>query len=383
MCDIDSHSNSKQLGNERDPEEYTNSESSLSDSSSEMPSESNTELEKKPLTKKLQNENEPLKSLKNSPLSFLGLILLGQFLSLMISGTGISNQMLFEKYSTTLPTTENLLNYFLLFLVYGIKELYLARKNKVKTPILLYAVVGLVDTLGNFMFVKAYQKTTLISVMLLNCMGTPTIMLLSRTILKVRYNLAHFVSVFFSVTGSVILIIVDSRSNNNGKQDHKIYGDLLCVCGTVFYAISNVTQEYIIKKYNNPRQFLGMIGLFGSVCCSFILLVFQRNEFTGWKNHNYGFYLCLVGYALSMFFLYSFTPLLIKKSSAAFLSLSLITSNFYSLIVSVIIFKTQLQNLYFLSFVLVICGLIIFEFPQKWITKINFKKKNLFSSCTK
>ncbi|KAJ6241163.1 anthocyanin-related membrane protein [Anaeramoeba flamelloides] len=383
MSDLESHSINKQLGNERDPEKFANSESSHSESSSEMPSESNTDLEKKPLTKKLKNENEPLKSPKNSPLSFLGLILLGQFLSLMISVTGISNQMLFEKYSTTLPTTENLLNYFLLFLVYGIKELYLARKNKTKIPILLYAFVGIVDTIGNFLFVKAYQKTTLISIMLLNCMGTPTIMLLSRTILKVRYNLAHFIAVFFSVAGSMILIIVDSRSNNSGKQDHKIYGDLLCVCGTVFYAISNVTQEYIIKKYNSLQQFLGMIGLFGSICCSFILLVFQRNEFTSWKNHNSGFYICIVAYTLSMFFLYSFIPLLIKKSSAAFLSFSLITSNFYSLIVAVILFKTQLQNIYFLSFVLIICGLIIFQFPQKWITKINFKKKNLFSSCSK
>lgn len=43
----------------------------------------------------------------------------------------------------------------------------------------------------------------------------------------------------------------------------KWLGDVLVVCGAILYGMSNVGQEFVVKKF--PRSdFLGMISLFGS-----------------------------------------------------------------------------------------------------------------------
>lgn len=41
-------------------------------------------------------------------------------------------------------------------------------------------------------------------------------------------------------------------------------GDMLCLSGAVLYGISNVCEEYVVKTYDTV-EFLGMIGLFGSL----------------------------------------------------------------------------------------------------------------------
>ena len=39
---------------------------------------------------------------------------------------------------------------------------------------------------------------------------------------------------------------------------------MLCVSGAALYGVSNVAEEYVVKSYSIV-EFLGMIGLFGSI----------------------------------------------------------------------------------------------------------------------
>ena len=41
-------------------------------------------------------------------------------------------------------------------------------------------------------------------------------------------------------------------------------GDVLVLCGAIMYGVSNVAQEFVVKNYSRV-EFLGMIGLFGSI----------------------------------------------------------------------------------------------------------------------
>lgn len=43
-----------------------------------------------------------------------------------------------------------------------------------------------------------------------------------------------------------------------------LIGDILVLLGASLYAVSNVCEEYIVKKLSR-REFLGMVGLFGTV----------------------------------------------------------------------------------------------------------------------
>lgn len=43
-----------------------------------------------------------------------------------------------------------------------------------------------------------------------------------------------------------------------------IRGDLLCLAGSLLYAISNVAQEFLVKKHS-VKEFLGLLGVSGSI----------------------------------------------------------------------------------------------------------------------
>ena len=51
-----------------------------------------------------------------------------------------------------------------------------------------------------------------------------------------------------------------------------LLGDLLCIFGTCLYAISNVSQEYLVKNHSIP-EWLGFIGIVGSIVSGIQLLV--------------------------------------------------------------------------------------------------------------
>lgn len=43
-----------------------------------------------------------------------------------------------------------------------------------------------------------------------------------------------------------------------------VIGDVLVLLGASLYAISNVSEEYIVKNLSRV-EFLGMVGLFGTI----------------------------------------------------------------------------------------------------------------------
>lgn len=43
-----------------------------------------------------------------------------------------------------------------------------------------------------------------------------------------------------------------------------VLGDLLCLGGSVLYAISNVAQEFLVKNHS-VTEYLGLIGVSGSI----------------------------------------------------------------------------------------------------------------------
>lgn len=45
---------------------------------------------------------------------------------------------------------------------------------------------------------------------------------------------------------------------------NQLVGDALCLAGALLYGVSNVAQEAVVKNFNRV-EFLGMIGLFGSM----------------------------------------------------------------------------------------------------------------------
>lgn len=69
----------------------------------------------------------------------------------------------------------------------------------------------------------------------------------------------------------------------------------------------------------------------------------------------------LGAFALVQFSFYILAAQLMKMSGATVYNLSILTADFYSLIVGIVLFQYQFHGLYFISFVLVILGVTVFS----------------------
>uniref|UniRef100_A0A8C7X6T7 Solute carrier family 35 member F2 n=1 Tax=Oryzias sinensis TaxID=183150 RepID=A0A8C7X6T7_9TELE len=284
-------------------------------------------------------------------LRLLQTVAMGQVLSLLICGTAVSCQFLADAGVRT-PMLQSFLNYALLLLTYTL--VLCTRKGEgnilkmLRTKWWKYLLMGLADVEANYAVVKAYQFTTLTSIQLLDCFVIPVLMLLSRLFLKTRYRPVHFVAVAVcllgvgAMVGADILIFLRSHSANN-----VMLGDGLVLLSAVLYAVSNLCQEHTVKNQSRV-EFLGMMGLFGTLItgalCSAVML--------------------FAVYALCMYALYSFMPVVVKMTSATAVNLSLLTADLFSLFCGLFLFNYKFSALYIISFVVITTGFILFNaFP--------------------
>lgn len=295
--------------------------------------------------------------------NILKTIALGQMLSLCICGTAITSQYLAEKYKVNTPMLQSFINYCLLFLIYtamlafqsGSDNLFYILKRKWWKYILL----GLADVEANYLIVRAYQYTTLTSVQLLDCFGIPVLMALSWFVLYARYRVIHFIAVAVCLLGVGTMVgadILAGREDNSGNDI--LIGDILVLLGASLYAISNVCEEYIVKKLSR-QEFLGMVGLFGTIISGIQLLLVEYKDIAS-IHWDWKIVLLFVAFALCMFCLYSFMPLVIKVTSATSVNLGILTADLYSLFFGLFLFGYKFSGLYILSFTIIMVGFILY-----------------------
>jgi solute carrier family 35 protein F1/2 len=133
--------------------------------------------------------------------------------------------------------------------------------------------------------VKAYQYTSITSVMLLDCFTIPVALGLTYLCLRTKYNWRHLIGVALCLAGLGILVYDDAVKNgsNEGSKIFSVFiqfppywhhtriagsnpllGDALCLGAATLYAVSNVGQEATVKKFSRS-EFLAMVGIFGAL----------------------------------------------------------------------------------------------------------------------
>ncbi|XP_023151276.2 solute carrier family 35 member F2-like [Amphiprion ocellaris] len=290
-------------------------------------------------------------------------ILMGQFLSLLICGTAVSCQYLVEEEVQT-PMLQSFLNYALLLLAYT--SILITRKGDgnilqiLQTKWWKYLVMGVADVEANYAVVKAYQFTTLTSIQLLDCFVIPVLMLLSWITLKTRYKPVHFVAVMVCLLGVGAMVGADFLAGRvQGSHSDVILGDGLVLLSAALYAVSNLCQEHTVKNLSRV-EFLGMMGLFGTLISGIQLAVLETRAVAEIK-WNLRISLLFAGYALCMFVLYSFMPVVVKMTSATAVNLSLLTADLFSLFCGIFLFHYTFSALYIVSFVVITVGFVMFN----------------------
>ncbi|KAF3840648.1 hypothetical protein F7725_006510, partial [Dissostichus mawsoni] len=280
-------------------------------------------------------------------LRLLKTLLMGQVCSLLICGTAVSCQYLADA----------------------------------KTKWWKYLLMGVADVEANYTVVKAYQYTTLTSIQLLDCFVIPVLMVLSWFFLKTRFRPVHLVSVGVLCWGSGRWWGPTSWQgatrapvrNLLFTPSSVVLGDGLVLLSAVLYAISNVCQEQTVKNLSRI-EFLGMMGLFGTLISGVQLAVLETHAVAAikWDFHTCKLTSCFVNlrvfeslwfglYALCMYSLYSFMPVVVKMTSATAVNLSLLTADLFSLFCGLFLFHYSFSTLYIISFVVIMVGFVMFN----------------------
>ncbi|KAF3693351.1 Solute carrier family 35 member F2 [Channa argus] len=289
---------------------------------------------------------------------------MGQGLAGLICGTAISSQYLATHFHVNTPMLQSFFNYALLCATYTTMLLCRTGDGNIlqilKSRGWKYLLLGLVDVEANYAVVKAYQYTTLTSVQLLDCFVIPVSILLSWWILKTRYRPVHYVAVCICVLGVGAMVGADLLAGRDqGSTSNILLGDGLVLLSATLYAVSNVCQEYTVKNLSRV-EFLGMVGLFGTVTSTIQLVILERSE-VGAIQWSWQVGLLFSAYALCMYALYSCMPIVIKLSSATSVNLSLLTADLFSLFCGIFLFQYNFSGLYLVSLVVVLIGFITFN----------------------
>lgn len=285
---------------------------------------------------------------------------LGQFVSLLITSTGFSSSELARK-GINAPTSQSFANYVLLAIVYGGIRIY--QKKKLQTKWYYYLLLALFDVEGNFLVVKAYQYTSLTSVMLLDCWTIPCVILFTWLFLKTKYRIRKFIGVAVCVAGLVLVVFSDVHAADRAGGSHPIKGDLLVIAGATLYGVTNTSEEFLVKNVDRV-EVMAMLGLFGAIISAIQIAILERNELKA-IHWSAGALLPYSGFAAAMFLFYSTVPILLQISGSTMLNLSLLTSDMWAVLIRIFAYHEKVDWMYFIAFAGVVVGLIIYSGGSK------------------
>lgn len=185
---------------------------------------------------------------------FIRNVLIGQLISFLNSLTGVWSTLLVENDSSY-PLLQSLTGYVCIFLVYLPLFIFFLRKyNRERFSNFQflwrpwkYAILGLVDLEANFLAIKAYQYTDILSIQLLSCLTIPLVFVLSIFLLHSSFGLSHVLGSVLALVGLIFLTVKDYSQNYSITGKSRAIGDLLCVGSSFCYALSNVLTELFVK----------------------------------------------------------------------------------------------------------------------------------------
>lgn len=285
----------------------------------------------------------------------------GQILSLSITCTNtLTTEMSME--GNNIPAFQSLFTYallFLIFLPYTIYQMgFKAFWKMFIRDCWKFFILGFADVQGNYFVVKAYQYTNILSAALLDNFAIVVVVILSFVLLKVRYHWSQYLGTIIAIGGMALLVVSDHLTHGGDKAANPVKGDLFVLLGAACYGISNTLEEYFVSK-RPMYQVLGMLGLFGMFIIGVQAAIFERDSIqqAHWNGKVGGY---LTGFTLTMLLIYTTAPILFRMSSAAFYNLSLLTSDFWSLLVGIEAFGYYVYWLYPVGFVFTVLGVICY-----------------------
>ncbi|KIW16161.1 hypothetical protein PV08_06212 [Exophiala spinifera] len=299
---------------------------------------------------------------------FWFILILGQILAICITGTNTLTTLLAME-GTSIPAFQTLFNYVLLNIIYTSYTLYKYGFRKWLNLVIhdgwKYIILSFFDVEGNYFTVLAYRYTTILSAQLINFWAIVVVVILSFVLLKVRYHWAQVLGIFVCIGGMGLLLASDHITGSNGgdvSSGNQLKGDLFALLGATFYGFSNVYEEWFVS--GRPLyEVIGQLAFWGMIINGAQAGIFDRHAFrtATWNGDVAGY---LVGYTLILTIFYSLVPVLYRFASAAFQNISLLTGNFWGVIIGLRVFHLHVHWMYPIAFTLIMAGHFVYYFGK-------------------
>lgn len=288
-------------------------------------------------------------------------LLAGQVVSLCITCTNVTTEEL-TTGNWQLPTTQTFFLYLSIFTIYTPYTIYqYGFKGWFKLIYKdgwMYIILAVCDVEGNFLVVKAYQYTNLLSCMLLDAWAIPVCMFFLYVYMRTRFHWTQILGALICVLGLGLLVGADQLTKKDWAAVDKGKGDAFMILGSTLYGFTNATEEFFVRR-RPLYEVVGQLGMWGVIISGIQASSIEHHKMkeVTWSGRNIGL---LFAYTAAMFILYTVAPLLYRLASSAYFNLSLLSSDFYGLLFGLFLFQFQPYWLYFPSFSVVILGLIVY-----------------------
>ncbi|KIW73897.1 hypothetical protein PV04_01977 [Phialophora macrospora] len=299
---------------------------------------------------------------------FWFILALGQILAICITGTNTLTTLLAME-GTSLPAFQTFFNYVLLNIVYTGYTIYKYGFKKWGRMVLKdgwkYIILAFFDVEGNYFTVLAYRYTTILSAQLINFWAIVIVVIISFTFLKVRYHWAQVLGILVCIGGMGLLLASDHITGSNGgdvSSGNQLKGDLFALLGATFYGLDNVYEEWFVS--GRPLyEVIGQLGFWATIINGAQAGIFDRDSFRSatWNSKVGGY---LTGYTLILFLFYTLVPVLYRFASAAFQNISLLTGNFWGVIIGLRVFHLHVHWMYPIAFTLIMIGHFVYYFGK-------------------
>ncbi|KAH7909376.1 hypothetical protein BJ138DRAFT_1181079 [Hygrophoropsis aurantiaca] len=293
--------------------------------------------------------------------SFIISLIAGQFLSVCITCSSVTTTELVSR-NWVLPSTQSFFTYFSLCCVYTPVTIYkygfkgwakMIRRDGWK-----YFLLATCDYEANFMSVKAYGYTDLLSAMLLDAWAIPVCLFTCWVYMRTKYHWTQIFGVCVCIAGLGMLVGSDFLTGKDGQAQSKGTGDGFMVAAATIYGVVNATEEYFVR-HRPLYEVVGQVGMWGIIVAGAQTSALEHKLWmtASWNGATIGL---LIGYTAAMFLLYSVAPILYRVASSAYFNIALLTSDFYGLLFGLFLFHYSPFWLYFPAFAVVMVGLITY-----------------------
>jgi drug/metabolite transporter (DMT)-like permease len=216
-----------------------------------------------------------------------------------------------------------------------------------------YVLVAVLTVVGDYTAVLSYEKTSMASALLFNTTCIFWVTPLAYFVFHRKITIWQFLAIVLAVGGGSLIFVAE------GTEGHHWQGDLLALGSSICYAVLMITEEYLMQSYEVHLflfRFSSSAFPIAAVLAGAVEWKVIRDFDWCWQST-----LLLCGYSVALACYDVLLPFVLQFSDATTMNLSLLTANFYSLGISILLFHLEASWLYLVGFSCIPVAIVIFS----------------------